>query len=174
MILINDLLIQGFAICGLFNVTQRQELHTIYEVISFASKRGVRSRDIFYVTFTASPSPDGKTLLCNAVGVADSDQRQTTLATLVHELGSGKYSYCLVDLSAFSGDNDPMEEKSFGQSMIANISMFDGVRMAVVISQDFRVSSAVVLELQKLGVEVMDFSDLSEAKTWLYAGRDND
>jgi len=123
------------------------------------------------VTFTAKPSSDGRTLLCKSDGVADQASRQTALARLIRELGSGKYQYCLVDLTDFSGKNDPAAEKTFGQGMMANLSMFNGVRIAVVISQEFRVSSAVVLELQKLGVDALDFATTTEAETWLYSDK---
>ena len=117
----------------------------------------------------AKPDLKSATLFVEAKGIINMEERRAALAMFKEQFTTRRFRYGFFDLSELSAENDPHEELAFGKMMVESRSVFEGIRTAVMISKEFLISSAVVLELQKCGVNMVDFTDLREAKEWLYA-----
>lgn len=118
--------------------------------------------------YTTSFSPERHTLHVTPDGFLSETDRAEILSLLSDRLASEPIDNVLFDLRRLSGENDPKAELAFRERMVCCLKPFPAVRSAVVLSQDFLISSAVVLSAQENGIAMMDFRSMGEAEAWLY------
>ena len=101
------------------------------------------------MTINSRPDFEKAALYVDASGVLTWDERREAIAAFRKYFQTGKIKYVLFDLRELTGDNDPRAEVEFGQEMVEAIAEFTDVRAAVVLSDEFLISSSVVLQFQQ-------------------------
>ncbi len=122
--------------------------------------------------YTSENLADKNTLVVAPSGFLSGEERSEILELLCATLAQQDVSRILFDLRGLTSDNDPNVELTYGPRLISALAPFPHARSAVVLSQDFLMSSNVVLVVQQAGINMVDFRDIDEAKTWLWSESD--
>ncbi len=100
-------------------------------------------------------------------GVVTWDERVRTVTIAERVLSGSALRNVLIDLSGLSPDNDPEESLSFRAHLKDKREAFRAMRIAIVRSQAFPLSSVHAQELQKFGIAAYEFETDADARAWL-------